>query len=74
MYLGVGTILLGEILLTRSTALMTFSAIGLVIVHLFVTGYEEPYLRRCFGASYERYTRRVGRWLPRFPAREIDPG
>jgi protein-S-isoprenylcysteine O-methyltransferase Ste14 len=27
--------------------------------------YEEPTLRRQFGASYEEYTRRVGRWIPR---------
>ena len=31
---------------------------------LFI-GYEEPTLRRLFGASYERYTREVRRWLPR---------
>ena len=73
MYLGVGTILLGEILLTRSTGLMTFAAIGLVIVNLFVIGYEEPYLRRRFGASYEGYTRQVGRWIPRFRDQDVAP-
>jgi protein-S-isoprenylcysteine O-methyltransferase Ste14 len=26
--------------------------------------YEEPTLRRTFGADYEAYCRQVGRWLP----------
>jgi protein-S-isoprenylcysteine O-methyltransferase Ste14 len=39
-------------------------------VNLFVIGYEEPTLRRLFGAEYDDYTRRVGRWIPRFPSRE----
>jgi len=66
MYLSVATILVGELLLTRSTGLLIFAAVWFVIVNLFVIGYEEPYLRRRFGASYEAYATRVGRWLPRF--------
>ncbi len=34
-------------------------------VHLFVVFYEEPRLRRMFGADYEEYCRNVGRWRPR---------
>ena len=34
-------------------------------VHLFVMGYEEPTLRKLFGAEYEEYCRNVGRWVPR---------
>ena len=34
-------------------------------VHLFVIGYEEPTLRRKFGAEYEEYCRHVRRWWPR---------
>ena len=34
-------------------------------VHLFVIGYEEPTLRKMFGAEYEEYCRNVGRWMPR---------
>jgi len=73
MYLSVATILLGEVLLTRSLDLLTFAAVGFVVVNLFVMGYEEPYLRRQFGASYERYTAKVGRWIPRFPPRSEEP-
>lgn len=34
-------------------------------VHLFVIFYEEPTLRRMFGAEYEEYCRNVRRWWPR---------
>ncbi len=37
-------------------------------VHLFVVFYEEPTLRRKFGADYENYCRNVRRWLPRVRA------
>jgi hypothetical protein len=34
-------------------------------VHLFVLLYEEPTLRRTFGADYKLYCQNVGRWWPR---------
>ena len=34
-------------------------------VHLFVIGYEEPTLRKMFGAEYLAYCRNVRRWVPR---------
>jgi protein-S-isoprenylcysteine O-methyltransferase Ste14 len=34
--------------------------------HTFVVLYEEPTLKRKFGAAYEGYLRRVPRWIPRF--------
>ena len=34
-------------------------------VHLFVVFYEEPTLRKKFGAEYEEYCRNVPRWWPR---------
>jgi protein-S-isoprenylcysteine O-methyltransferase Ste14 len=64
MYLSVTLIVLGEVLLTRSRALLVYWVIWFAAVNLFVIGYEEPNLRRRFGESYERYTRRVGRWIP----------
>ena len=39
-------------------------------VHLFVVFYEEPTLRRMFGAEYEEYCRNVRRWWPRVRAWE----
>jgi protein-S-isoprenylcysteine O-methyltransferase Ste14 len=34
-------------------------------VHLFVIFYEEPTLRKKFGAEYQEYCRNVRRWWPR---------
>lgn len=69
MYLGVATIGVGELLLVRSRGLLVYWAIWFAAVNLFVVACEEPALRRRFGSSYERYTREVGRWLPRFRSR-----
>jgi len=68
MYLSVTVIVLGELLLTGSRALLVYWAIWFVAVNVFIMGYEEPTLRRRFGDSYERYTRDVRRWLPRMRA------
>src|SRR6201988_3968380 len=35
--------------------------------HIFVLAYEEPTLRRTFGAEYDTYCANVSRWLPRLP-------
>lgn len=67
MYLSVTTIVLGELMLTCSRALLTYWVIWFVAVNLFVVLFEEPTLRSQFGESYERYTRTVGRWIPRLP-------
>ena len=65
MYTGVAVLLLGEVALTRSGGLLAYAIVWFIWVNLFVILYEEPTLRRAFGASYDDYTRRVGRWLPR---------
>jgi len=64
MYLSVTAIVLGEVLLTGSTSLAVYWAVWFGCVNLFVIGYEEPTLRRQFGASYDEYAQRVGRWIP----------
>ncbi|HZM15035.1 MAG TPA: isoprenylcysteine carboxylmethyltransferase family protein [Candidatus Krumholzibacteria bacterium] len=66
MYLSVTTIVLGEVVWSRSWALATYWVIWFAVVNLFVIGYEEPNLRQRFGASYEAYTQHVGRWMPKF--------
>jgi protein-S-isoprenylcysteine O-methyltransferase Ste14 len=45
------------------------AAVMLAVV-LFVRLYEEPHLRKIFGADYEEYCRNVRRWLPRLRAWE----
>ena len=73
MYIGVLLVLLGEAALFRKRALLEYAAFFYAAVYLFVLLYEEPTLRRQFGASYEEYCRTVPRWIPRFRARQIEP-
>ena len=52
-----------------------WAAIGVAVVVIlgvdaFVRFYEEPTLRRLFGADYEEYCRNVSRWIPRLRAWE----
>lgn len=65
MYLGGTLILVGEAVLFRSYALLAYAALVWLGWHLFVVLYEEPTLRRRFGAAYDEYRARVPRWLPR---------
>ena len=67
MYLSVTMIILGEALVAHSVALAVYWAVWFVGANLFVIGYEEPALRQRFGESYDQYTQRVARWIPRFP-------
>ena len=62
IYLG---IVVGEAVLYRSLALAAYAGVFFAIEHAYVVGFEERELRRRFGADYEAYCRRVGRWLPR---------
>ena len=64
MYLAVLTIVLGEIVLTRSRDLAVYWLIFFVAANVFVMTFEEPMLRAQFGESYEAYTRQVRRWIP----------
>jgi protein-S-isoprenylcysteine O-methyltransferase Ste14 len=70
MYLSVTTIILGEGLVAWSPVFTIYWAIWFGGANLFVIGYEEPTLRRRFGASYDEYARQVGRWVPRLRRRE----
>jgi protein-S-isoprenylcysteine O-methyltransferase Ste14 len=65
MYVGVTAVLVGEVALFESRALLWYTACWFLIVNLFVILYEEPVLRAKFGESYEQYRRSVGRWIPR---------
>ena len=56
----------GQGLLFASVEVLGYALALAVGFHLFVVLYEEPTLRRKFGAAYEAYCRDVGRWLPRF--------
>ena len=65
MYWGVSFILGGEATVFRSWVLARYAIGFWLLAYLFVVLYEEPTLRRKFGAQYEEYCRTVPRWLPR---------
>jgi len=65
MYVGALTAILGWAVFFRSLLLVLYACCMAVVFHLFVVLYEEPHLRRVFGAQYDDYCARVGRWLPR---------
>ncbi len=65
MYVGGFSLLLGWALYRHSASVVLLAAGWLLLVHLFVIGYEEPALRRKFGADYLRYLEGVPRWIPR---------
>jgi protein-S-isoprenylcysteine O-methyltransferase Ste14 len=66
MYVGVLLIVGGQAWLFHSRSIATYLLCLGLGFHLFVLLYEEPTLRRQFGAEYERYCAAVPRWLPKF--------
>jgi len=64
-YVAVVGMIVGQGLLFASPPVLAYAAALAVVFHLFVLLYEEPTLRRQFGAEYEAYCRNVPRWLPR---------
>jgi protein-S-isoprenylcysteine O-methyltransferase Ste14 len=67
MYLGVLLLVVGQALLLGREILIAWAAAAWLIFTAFLALYEEPQLRRRFGADYDDYRRRVGRWLPTRP-------
>ncbi|HYO64037.1 MAG TPA: isoprenylcysteine carboxylmethyltransferase family protein [Pyrinomonadaceae bacterium] len=65
MYVAATLALVGEAVLFESALIFVYAALVFAFFHLWVVCYEEPTLRRKFGASYERYCERVSRWIPR---------
>jgi protein-S-isoprenylcysteine O-methyltransferase Ste14 len=65
MYVGVLAINIGYFLWFRYWNLLIYAILVFIAFHTFVMLYEEPTLRRKFGATYEEYCRRVPRWIPR---------
>lgn len=64
MYTGAGLMLGGGAIFYDSIGLLIYACCFLVFFHLVVVLYEEPTLRRNFGAEYEAYCHSVGRWWP----------
>ena len=65
MYVGVLAAILGHFLWFGYWNLLLYAGIVFLAFHAFVTYYEEPNLKKRFGAAYEDYLKRVPRWIPR---------
>jgi protein-S-isoprenylcysteine O-methyltransferase Ste14 len=67
MYLGLATGWIGlwVIFGHAELRLIVSAVVAVLAVHLFVILYEEPTLRRNFGAMYDEYRQNVRRWWPR---------
>lgn len=64
MYMGAMLVLGGTAMYYRSLWIAAYAVVVLLAANLVVILYEEPALRRSFGAEYEAYCRRVRRWRP----------
>jgi protein-S-isoprenylcysteine O-methyltransferase Ste14 len=65
MYLAVAATIVGQALILGQPLLLLYAGAFLLTVAAFVRWYEEPTLRRQFGADYEAYLRAVPGWWPR---------
>jgi protein-S-isoprenylcysteine O-methyltransferase Ste14 len=68
MYVAVAASILGQGLLFGDVRVLEYGVLAWLGFHLFVLLYEEPALRRSFGAEYETFCANVGRWIPRMSA------
>ena len=65
MYLAVGAMILGQAIAFASVGVLIWFVLFAVAVVTFVTAYEQPTLRRTYGAAYDEYCRAVPAWWPR---------
>src|SRR5271154_2187480 len=65
MYVAVVSIILGQALLFGDLHVLMYVLIPWLAAYLFVLTYEEPTLRKSFGAEYDTFCANVPRWLPR---------
>ena len=65
MYVGIILILIGHFVWFGFWSLVAYAVIVFIAFSTFVIFYEEPNLKKRFGAAYEEYCQRVPRWIPR---------
>ena len=65
IYLAVVSVVLGQGVILGNVSLLAYGAIVWLCCHLFVLAYEEPTLRKTFGAEYDTFYANVPRWVPR---------
>ena len=65
MIIGVILILFAEAIMLCSLPIAVWASIFLLANAIYFPFFEEPALKKRFGADYEQYCRCVGRWIPR---------
>jgi protein-S-isoprenylcysteine O-methyltransferase Ste14 len=65
MYVATAGVLLGEALALRQPILLAGGAVYCAALAVLGSRYEEPLLRRRFGAQYDAYAAAVPAWRPR---------
>ena len=65
MYLAVLSLILGQAFLFGNVDTLIYGLLVGPGFFLFVLFYEQPTLRRTYGAEYDEYCASVPRWLPR---------
>jgi protein-S-isoprenylcysteine O-methyltransferase Ste14 len=69
MYVAVAATIVGQALLLGQPILLAWAAVFLAVTATFVRLYEEPALRRRYGAQYDAYREAVPGWWPRVRGR-----
>ena len=64
MYVAILAAILGQALLFADLRLMIYGTIVWLAFHILVVAYEEPWLKKTFGAQYQTYQTCVPRWIP----------
>jgi protein-S-isoprenylcysteine O-methyltransferase Ste14 len=70
-YIAVLALVAGQGLVLGSTQILAYAVALFLLFHGFVVLYEEPTLRRRFGAEYDGYCQRVPRWIPHLRPRRL---
>jgi protein-S-isoprenylcysteine O-methyltransferase Ste14 len=65
IYVALVAVILGQTVLFGEWRLILYSALFWLACHVFVVMYEQPTLKRTFGAEYEAFRANVPRWIPR---------
>jgi protein-S-isoprenylcysteine O-methyltransferase Ste14 len=65
MYVAVLSLILGQALVFGSVRVLEYGFAVWAAFYLFVLVYEEPTLRKTYGAEYEQFCANVPRWIPR---------
>ncbi len=65
IYLGVLTIIVGYFFWFKTIWMLAYAVVVFLVCHLFISLYEEPTLKKKFGAAYENYYNSVPRWIPK---------